>query len=336
MKSEELTPNLEFLTRISTLLDDLGPFTPNTPREKKWRTTEQLANELEIFGKDAFDHLNLVLCEHEAHCFECLKKKLPHQALIRRAKYPARTTALPLWGSVKHHGPPWIEQHPSRTDPPEDIPSTLFVPNTAPQVFLSHTHQDAGLSLRLAEELAVMEIGSWRFETHIDQRGNIAECVREAMAEAACLVGLVTRQSIASLWMLTELHTSLEAGKTVVLVVDSNDALLLQLLQSVQFPHPEEDYDLSVDYDENIVCLLKQDYGLQQSESRTERYKEQVRDFLATLPKYLGHIPPESTERVWKTALAFPLPPAEWSGFIKLSILRELPTRLEPNQNDPC
>jgi len=81
-----------------------------------------------------------------------------------------------------------------------------------------------------------MGIGSWRFETHIDQRGDIATCVREAITEAAGVVALVTRYSIASLWVLTELHTCLKAGGTIVLVVDADDALLIELLQSVLPP----------------------------------------------------------------------------------------------------
>jgi hypothetical protein len=58
-------------------------------------------------------------------------------------------------------------------------------------VFLSHTHQDVNLALLLAETLAEMGIGSWRFETHIDQREDIADCVREAITEADGLDGLV-------------------------------------------------------------------------------------------------------------------------------------------------
>lgn len=97
-------------------------------------------------------------------------------------------------------------------------------------MFLSHAGDDASTALRLAESLAAMRVGVWRFETHIEQRGDIAECVHSAIAESDALLGLVTRTSIASLWVLTELHTSLKMEKTVALVVDADDPLLLQLL----------------------------------------------------------------------------------------------------------
>ena len=323
MSAEEL----ELLTAVATLLGKL-PVGRDVPREAKWRTTEQIANELGQSSGNRVDHLDRVLREHEAWCLDRLAKNLPTGALIRRAKYPDRTTALPLWGSVERHGPPWAGHRPDRTDPPDDIPTNLAVPDGAPHVFLSHTHRDAGLSLRLAEALAQMRIGSWRFETHIDQRGDIADCVREALTEAAGVVALVTRYSIASLWVLTELHTCLKTGRTIVLVVDADDALLIKLLESVRFKHPDSDFDLSVEYDPEILGRLKDDYGLQESASRVERYGTQAPHFLASLPSYMGSVPPGTTERLWRPALAFPHPPAEWSGTIKLGNIRELPDRI--------
>lgn len=67
-------------------------------------------------------------------------------------------------------------------------------------------------ALRLAETLADMGIGSWMFETKINLRSDIADSVREAVTRAEAVVVLVTRQSIASLWVLTEMHTCLKVG----------------------------------------------------------------------------------------------------------------------------
>ena len=329
MNSNELVPEAELLGRVVALLEDLGPFSANARREDKWRTTEQIANELDLFGAAAVDHLDRVLREHEAYCLVLLEEGLPSRSVIRRAKYPDRTTALPLWGSVKHHGPPWRGHRPDRYDPPEDIPSFLAVPESAPHVFLSHTHQDSELALRLAKALASMEIGAWRFETHIEQQEDIADCVRDAILEAAALVALVTRHSIASLWVLTELHTSLETGQAVILVIDADDPLLLRLFQSVRFPNPDEDFDLSVEYDREVLRNLKVEYSVGQTESRVERYEKQAGEFLATLPRYLGNVPPKCTKRVWRAAIAFPHVPSRWSAFIKLASLPELPKRLE-------
>jgi hypothetical protein len=330
MNPEEFESDPELLAAAATVLDNLR-FTRDMPREVKWRTSEQLAKEMGLSGQDAVDRLDTVLREHEARSLDLLDQGLPPQAVIRRAKYPDRTTALPLWGSVKQHGPPWTGHRPDRGDPRGDVPATLLVPDDAPHVFLSHTHHDADLAGRLAERLAKMGIGTWMFETDIDQGRDIADCVREAVTQAEGLVVLVTRQSIASLWVLTEMHTSLKVGVTIVLVVNADDALLIELLQSVRFPYPDGDFDLSVKYDHGIVDRLKDDYGLRESATRTERYDLQVRDFLATLPSYLGDVPLGTTKRVWRPALAFPHTPAGWSGTVKLSNLQELPRILGEN-----
>lgn len=324
----------EMLSRVAALLSALGPFSPDATRDEKWRTTDQLANELGLFGREALDRLNQVLRRHEAEGICRLEAGLAPKRVVRRAKYPDRTSALTLWGSTKHHGQPWSGLDPSRSDPREDLPSSLAVPQGAPHVFLSHSSDDAPTALRLAKALAAMRVGCWQFETHIDQRGDIAECVRSAIAEADALVALVTRTSIASLWVLTELHTSLERQQTVALVVDAEDALLLQLLETARFPHPDQDFDFSVEYDSHVVALLGHDYARRQSRSRTDRYEAQVRDFMATLPRYLGKLSSDG-HRVWRPALAFPSPPARWAGFIALDSLRGLPRRLEAGRNPP-
>ncbi len=324
----------ELLSRVAGLLDVIGPFASGARRHEKWRTTDQLANELGPFGCDAVARLDQVLRRHEAEGLDRLEMGLAPERVVRRAKYPDRTTALPLWGSTKHHGQPWSGHRPDRSDSAEDLPSSLAVPESAPQVFLSHASDDAPTALRLAQALSAMRVGSWRFETHIDQRGDIAECVRAAIAEADALVALVTRTSIASLWVLTELHTSLETQKAVVLMVDANDPLLLHLLESARFPHPDEDFDLSVEYDRDVVKLLSQDYAERQSQSRMDRYEAQVGDFMATLPRYLGSVSSDG-HRVWRPALAFPSPPVRWSGFIALVSLHDLPRRLQNRPNPP-
>jgi hypothetical protein len=141
------------------------------------------------------------------------------------------------------------------------------------------------------------------FETDIEYRGMVANCVRKAIETAACCAALLTRTSIASLWVLTELHTALESKKPVVLVIDASDELLLDLLQSVQFQNPNEPFDYYVKYNEEAVRKLNAKYCLRETESRANRYPSQVRDFLVSLPTYLAGGP----------ALAFPDVPAHWS-----------------------
>jgi hypothetical protein len=331
MSSTITEPDTELLTRVTALLNALGPFPQGATRAEKWRTTDQLANELKLFGRDAVNRLDQVLRKHEVQGLELLEKGMAPERVVRRAKYPDRTTALPMWGSTKYHGQPWSGHRPDRSDPAEDLPQRLAVPAGMPHVFLSHTHDDASVALRLAEEMAAMSIGSWRFESDIEQHGDIADCVRKAINEAdalVALVALVSRSSIASLWVLTELHTALHGEKTVMLVVDASDPLLLQLLETARFPHPDEDFDLSVEYDHRIEQILKQDYGRRHPESRTERYDAQVRDFMATLPRYLGSLS-SNNHRVWRSIFALPNLPTLWSGFLKLESLSNLPGRLE-------
>jgi len=164
----------ELLSRVAELLDAIGPFPSGAKRDEKWRTTEQLANELKLFGRDAVTRLDQVLRDHEAEGLNRLEMGQAPERVVRRAKYPDRTTALPLWGSTKHHGQPWSGHRPDRSDPPDDLPSGLAIPESEPHVFLSHTSDDALTALRLAQTLADMRVGSWRFQTHIDQRGDIA------------------------------------------------------------------------------------------------------------------------------------------------------------------
>lgn len=329
MDSEQLNSDSELIAHAAALLDELGPFTPDAPRRDRWRTTEQLAYDLERDGRKVdLDRLDKILRQYEVSRRERMKNGLPPDAEIRRATYLDRTTALPLWGSTKHHGQPWPGQPPpDRRDPPDDIPSALRVPDSAPQVFLSHAHEDVCRIIPLAEALAAIGIGSWTYETHIDYLEDIAECVKSAIACSSCCILLLTRTSIASLWVTTELDTALAVGRPVVLVVDSTDRLLLDLLKSVRFQHPDEPIDLSVEYDKNAVRQLHVDYRRRQnSATRAERYRVRVHEFIATLPSYLCGRP----------ALAFPDVPSDWSGPIGLRHLQDLPGRLEDNHGKPC
>ena len=95
----------------------------------------------------------------------------------------------------------------------------------------------------------------------------------------------------------------------------------------MRFPHAEADFDLSVEYERNVVRQLSHDYGRLHSQSRSDRYENQLGDFMATLPLYLGRMSSDG-HRVWSPALAFPEPPQVWSGFVELRSLQDLPRRL--------
>jgi hypothetical protein len=54
------------LSRVAGLLDAIGPFPSDAKRDEKWRTTDQLANELGLLGCDAVTRLDEALRQHEA------------------------------------------------------------------------------------------------------------------------------------------------------------------------------------------------------------------------------------------------------------------------------
>lgn len=306
------------IDQVAVILRAIGPFAKDAPRKDKWRTVEQLTYLLRRDGNEMnVDELDCLLLRYEESYRERMKNGLPPAAKIRRAVYPDRTTALSLWGSTEYLKQPWPEQPGAeRADPPGDLPTSLHVPEKAPRVFLSHAHRDVQLAIRLAEALAKRGIGAWMYETDVEYRGNIAECVRLAIKSTACCVALATRDSIASLWLLTELHTAVKLGRPVALVIDSADALLLDLLRSLEFNNPEAEFDHSVEFSPDVLDSLDADYSQRESPTRAARYKGQVRDFLITLPLYLDHLN--------RPALAFPDTPPEWAGPIRLATVDDL------------
>jgi hypothetical protein len=309
----------DLILQIESVLEGLGEFGEDAPREAKWLTTEQLANRL--WSSDASSHLkdlDDLLSRYEAIYRVQLESGLQTEARIRRAVYPDRTTALPLWGLTRRHGQPWLNKPTERrTDPPDDIPDSRRVSASAPHVFLSHSNIDQALGTEVAEALAQMDIGTWMFETNIGHGQNIAGCVRDAIAGCSCCLLLVTRDSIASLWVLTELHNALNIGKRCFLIINSDDDLLLNLLQSLDFRYPDSMFDTSVRCNAQVLAELNTSYvEKEKSKSRTERYLSQVADFLATLPLYLDHFR--------QPVFVFSKIPSHWSGPFKLSPLGQL------------
>ena len=145
------------------------------------------------------------------------------------------------------------------------------------------------------------------FESNVGYGQNIAMCVRNAIKDCTCCIAVITRESIASLWVLTELHNALSIGRPCVLVLDASDDLLLNLLRSLSFHHPEGMFDTSVEYDEKVLLELEMTYAKGHNRpSRLERYASQTRDFLATLPLYLDHLT--------TPAFAYPSVSQPWSG----------------------
>lgn len=311
----------DLLDRIAAVLDGLGPFREGAPRTEKWRTTEQLAAELGMETAADLDWVNSVLTAHEAERVARLEAGSPPNAVVRRAKYPDRTTALPLWGSVRWHGQPWMGHR--RRDQPDDEPSSLRVPAGTPAVFLSHSSHDRLLAQSLAEQLASNDIRAWRFESSIEYGHDIAQAVRAALIEADAIVLLLTGYSIASLWVLTELHSGVEANRRIAVVLHTDNPLLSDLVESARFPHPDGDFDTSVEYSAAAVRMLRHHYRRTESDARVGRYEQQVADFLATIPLYLRPWNQQEGSQ-WMPMYAFPHRPQVWKGTVRLGPLAEL------------
>ena len=76
-------------------------------------------------------------------------------------------------------------------------------------------------------------------------------------------------------------------------------------------------FDTTVTYDENAMDDLAVGFAKQQDrETRSPRYKPQVRDSLATLPLYL--------EQLKRPTFVFPGIPSEWSGPILVRNFEEI------------
>jgi hypothetical protein len=312
MEPGQLGEHETLIAALAELLDRLGPFHTGTPRSERWRTTEQLANELQTqVGSDTpLDvRVETALNRHEAEAFARLGAGHPAAARIRRAKYPDRTTVLPLWGSTKYHGQPWTD-FPSaeRTDKPDDLPQHLRLPPGSPAWFLSHTREDGRLARRVTEALAHVGVAGWMYESQIHERGNIARSVCEALKSSVGCLALTTRSSMASLWVLSELHTAKQQARPVRLLVDGEDRKLLALLASVRFPADCKPMDDRVGYDKDIVSEFRADYAARSTPSRAARYNEQVHDFLATLPLYLESGP----------VIVFPAVPSAPAGSVRM------------------
>jgi hypothetical protein len=318
MKATETPRNAELMASIVAILGSLGPFDPEGPREAKWRTTEQLANAVseQLEHAVTVDMVDALLTAHEAEGMLRLNAGLPADRDVRRATYPDRTTVLPLWGSTVHHGQPWLGQPSAILADRSDAEGSAASPNCdAPVAFLSYSSRDARLAANVAERLTLAGLRTWRYEASILPGENIARAVREALVGARWFFALLTRTSIASLWVLSELHTALMAAKAIRLIVDAEDATLTRLLQSGAFPHVPAlpltpvtatafPLDMSVEYDLACVDEMYASYAELESATRTARYRVRVHEFLATLPAYVSGQP----------LIMYPAPPQMWRG----------------------
>lgn len=285
IRDDRLDPDT-LMVVIAEYLESLGPFPEGAIRADKWRTTEQLLHELNPKGWSLIE-LDEELLRREMAWEERLAQGLQPNTRIRRAYYPDRTTVLPLWGATKWLKPPTPGMSRRRVDQPQDLPEDLQTAEGSPTVFLSYSSTDRDLSMQIARETARLGLTPWMFETHIDHYGDIPKSVQAAIRKAECLISVVTRRSLASLWMLTELHSAYEMGKSLVMIIDANDDDLVHLFRSIkQQKEPDEVFDHGVQYCEAVVTDMAEDYGFVRDLDKATTYRQRVHDFLASIPMY--------------------------------------------------
>src|SRR5262249_50252761 len=117
----------------------------------------------------------------------------------------------------------------------------------APQVFVSYSFRDMHLAARMRLTLG-REYGfrPWLASEMLEKEGLIFEGVRAALESSAWILILLTRHSLGSAWIDTEVNTALGLSrvedsivsdnrmkKPVVFVADANDSDLLNVLGSL-------------------------------------------------------------------------------------------------------
>jgi TIR domain len=257
-----------FLMKLEDHLSTLPPPKPDQPRLASWMTAEEIAQ----WGK---------LAEKPPEIDEALLKwwctKTPR--CIRFAKYPHETKLCRLWGHVsvvpEHEGTelrPWNAEAPIQLDP---IP----LPPRTPEVFLSFSSLDFELAMKVRQSLADLRIRTLIYQAIIARDEPIIESVRNAMTNCQGVVVLLTRSSMASAWVQTEVKSALGFEKPAVALIDGTDSVLVDFLKNWD---KQKSWEVRLD----LFGLLLQRYAEHVEKCAVHRvgtYGRSVSDQLVTL-----------------------------------------------------
>lgn len=107
------------------------------------------------------------------------------------------------------------------------------------RVFISHSTQDQGLVISLANLLSKFEVEPFVAEWYLTPGERLDEKVLEQIKKSDCIVALLTRNGIRSNWVQQEIGYSLQQEKLVIPIVekgiDSKDLAALQGKEYIEY-----------------------------------------------------------------------------------------------------
>ena len=306
----------EILKEAVRILESLGPFQSDTKRSAKWRPADQLASKIseKFSGYVDFGRVEDILRKQHSAAMKAVEAGEEPSALIRRAMRPDLTTTKLLWGSTRLLGTVW-QGFPK--DKRQDIPGKFLRRSeclgNCPRVFLSHCLSDTTVAVDLGNSLANLGIDVWMAEIHINPGEDIVANVRAALNETDALVGLVTRNFIASLWCRTELHTALSSKYASYLVIDTSDNVLMKMLECMEILSGDVD-DHHGRFEESHIHSVGTQMKTKAAITDIEKYVERAQGFAWNIPTYLSGRP----------AIGYPDCPEYWHGPFKLISLDQM------------
>ena len=121
------------------------------------------------------------------------------------------------------------------------------------KVFISHTHDDGDLAVRVADALQKAGLETWH-DRCLMPGDNWAEKVSEALNESEAMVVLLTPRALADAWVLREVEFALGnrqyAWRLVPVLVGPRGSIpersipwILRRLDSIEITDPDDDED---------------------------------------------------------------------------------------------
>ena len=201
---------------MSSLIDDVCAVLDRV-KKWKWRTTRGLEEELRLESGTLFPVL-------EEHANQKNRK-------IRYHKYPSRSLEV-LWGLVARVG-----ENPNL--PPirrATYPSADSTRGVGPLVFVSHSHRDESVAVKIGQMLIESGAQPWLFEMKIEEDQPIIHAVYESIQNCDGAVIYISRSALGSLWVHKEFGRALnEVNASVLVVLDGGDPELVDAFQKKDF-----------------------------------------------------------------------------------------------------
>ncbi len=264
--------NNEFFEKLASKLQSLPTAQEASKREESWMTAEEIQKWSGIPRSPAEIEQALL------HRWQ--RAQLGH---IRPAKYPHQDNLSRLWGHIERVRPlDKVHLEPFRLDAPLEL-EPLELPPGAPQLFISFCSLDLELAIQVRQSLAEQGIYSWLYLDQIKTGDTIFEAVRAGMNTCFGLIGLLTRTSIGSAWVSSELQTGLEIGKSIFAVFDAGDEELMRLLEDWKPDQP-------IKRDNSLIDPLEESYSQKAPQRHAGGYRDGVWSLFTYLAKYSSRV----------------------------------------------